>query len=103
MVWQFVTDGFVSVMVISCNIGCRGVAEIENLLNNSIIGTVSDKALLLDYKAAMADQTSKAIKLEQQALELITEINADNALLVSNLNANMGALYHKTNKNEYDL
>ena len=76
------------------------VAEIENLLNNSIIGTASDKALLLDYKAAMADQTSKAIKLEQQALELITEINADNALLVSNLNANMGALYHKTNKND---
>ena len=76
------------------------VAEIKNLLNNSIIGTASDKALLLDYKAAMADQTSKAIKLEQQALELITEINADNALLVSNLNANMGALYHKTNKND---
>ena len=76
------------------------VAEIENLLNNNIIGTVSDKALLLDYKAAMTDQTSKAIKLEQQALELITEINADNALLVSNLNANMGALYHKTNKND---
>ena len=76
------------------------VAEIENLLNNSIIGTASDKALLLDYKAAMADQTSKAIKLEQQALELITEINADNALLVFNLNANMGALYHKTNKND---
>ncbi len=76
------------------------VAEIENLLNNSIIGTASDKALLLDYKAAMADQTSKAIKLEQQALELLTEINADNALLASNLNANMGALYHKANKND---
>ena len=76
------------------------VAEIENLLKNSIIGTASDKALLLDYKAAMADQTSKAIKFEQQALELITEINADNALLVSNLNANMGALYHKVNKND---
>lgn len=76
------------------------VVEIENLLNNSIIGTASDKALLLDYKAAMADQTSKAIKLEQQALELLTEINADNALLVSNLNANMGALYHKANKND---
>ena len=55
---------------------------------------------MLDYKAAMADQTSKAIKLEQQALELLTEINADNALLASNLNANMGALYHKANKND---
>ena len=76
------------------------VAEIENLLNNSIIGTASDNALLLDYKAAMTDQTSKAIKFEQQALELLTEINADNALLVSNLNANMGALYHKVNKND---
>ena len=76
------------------------VAEIENLLNNSIIGTVSDKALLLDYKAAMTDQTSKAIKFEQQAFELLTDINADNALLVSNLNANMGALYHKANKND---
>lgn len=76
------------------------MAEIENLLNNSIIGTVSDKALLLDYKAAMTDQTSKAIKFEQQALELLTEINADNALLASNLNANMGTLYHKANKND---
>lgn len=76
------------------------VVEIENLLNNSIIGTASDKALLLDYKAAMTDQTSKAIKFEQQALELLTDINADNALLVSNLNANMGALYHKANKND---
>ena len=65
------------------------VAEIENLLNNSIIGTASDNALLLDYKAAMEDQTSKAIKLKQQAFELQTGINADNALLVSNLNANM--------------
>ena len=76
------------------------VAEIENLLNNNIIGTVSDKALLLDYKAAMTDQTSRAIKFEQQALEILTEMNADNALLASNLNANMGALYHKTNKND---
>ena len=50
---------------------------------------------MLDYKAAMADHTLKAIKLEQQALELLKEINADNALLASSLNANMGALYHK--------
>lgn len=57
------------------------VAEIENLLNNSIIGTASDKALLLDYKAAMTDQTSKAIKFEQQALELLTEINGKRQII----------------------
>ena len=35
------------------------VADIENLLNNSIIGTASDNALLLDYKAAMNTRLQK--------------------------------------------
>ena len=82
----------------------KAVSEIENLLKDGTVGKINDKALLLDYKAAMAEQyahqTSKAIKLEQQALELLTEVNADNALLASNLHANMGALYHKVNKND---
>ena len=35
------------------------VAEIENLLNNSIIGTVSDKALLLDITKYLFLQVTK--------------------------------------------
>ena len=98
---RFLEDAFAYMDKYRFEDGMKKVIDvIEKLLKDSTVGTAGDKALLLDYKAAMADQTSKAIKLEQQALELLTEINVGNALLASNLNANMGALYHKANKND---
>lgn len=78
------------------------VAEMEYLLKDKAVGEAEDRALLLDYQAALAEQfehqTAKAIKLEQEALALLPEITADNALLASNLHANMGALYHTIGK-----
>lgn len=82
----------------------KAAAEMENLLNDSSVGKAEDRALLCDYKAALAEQsahqTAKAVKLEQEALALLPEITAGNALLASNLHANMGALYRKTGKND---
>lgn len=98
---RFMEDAFTYMDKYRFEDGMKKVIDvIEKLLKDSTVGTAGDRALLLDYKAAMAGQTSKAIKLEQQALELLTEINADNALLASNINANMGALYHKAGKND---
>lgn len=56
-------------------------------------GSNEDRALLLDYRAALEEKPQKAIKYEKDALALIPEINAGNALLVSNLHSNLGGLY----------
>lgn len=56
-------------------------------------GSNEDRALLLDYRATMEKNDQKAIKYEKDALALIPEINASNALLVSNLHSNLGGLY----------
>ena len=69
--------------------------EMTLLLANESIGTVSDRALLLDFQAYLEEDTATAIQYEKQALDLIEEINENNALLVSNLYANIAAHYRE--------
>lgn len=78
----------------------RVIGELEVLLSNPTIGTAKDRAVLLDCRAACEKNTNKAIRLEQEALALLPEVNADNALLVSNLNANLGGLYRTAKQND---
>lgn len=82
----------------------RIVAELDGLLLDSSVGKAEDRALLLDCKAALTEksshQTARAIKLEQEAISLLPEITAENALLASNLHANLGGLYHACGKND---
>ena len=47
----------------------RILGELSSLLEDISIGTVSDRALLLDYKAALEKNIGKAVKLEKQAME----------------------------------
>ena len=71
-----------------------GMQKILNELSARIKdGTDRDRALLLDCKAQMTDDPQESIKLMKQALTLLPEINKDNALLASNLNANLGGTY----------
>ena len=71
-----------------------GMQKILNELSARIkVGTDRDRALLLDCKAQMTDDLQESIKLMKQALTLLPEINKDNALLASNLNANLGGTY----------
>lgn len=65
------------------------IQELKVLLKTKSIGTDSDRALLLDFQAALETQPEKAIKLEKNALAQIENITADNARLVSNLHANL--------------
>ena len=51
-------------------------------------------------QAACETKTEKAIKMEKEAISLITEITPDNALLVSNLYSNLGGLYKQAGKLE---
>ena len=69
--------------------------EMTMLLADESIGTVSDRALIMDFRAYLEENSAKAIQYEKQAIDLIKEINENNALLVTNLYANIAAHYRE--------
>lgn len=72
------------------------VREMESLLTDDALGTQDDRALLLSYQAMCASSPTAAILLQEQALTLLTDITADNALLASNIHANLGGMYRES-------
>ena len=79
---------------------CQGgvvalVHEMEALLSDCTLGSLNDRTLLLSYQAMCADSPVAAIRLQEQALTLLTNITSDNALLASNLHANLGGMYRE--------
>ncbi len=70
------------------------------LLKDTVNGSISDRALLLSYQAAYEKKPDKAIKMQKDAIAMIPDVNADNALLVSNLYANLGGMYRVNGKLE---
>ncbi len=69
--------------------------EMTMLLADESVGTVSDRALVMDFRAYLEEDSAKAIQYEKQAIDLIEEINENNALLVSNLYANIAANFRE--------
>ena len=74
--------------------------ELSAVLKDKTVGSVSDRALLLSYRAHGEKKPEKAIKLQKEAIAMITEIHQDNALLVSNLYSNLGGMYKMAGKLE---
>lgn len=70
------------------------------LMKDVVVGSVPDRALLLSYQAAYEKKADKSIKMQKDAIAMIPEITADNALLVSNLYANLGGMYRVNGKLE---
>ena len=72
------------------------VAEkLYSLLSDDAVGTISDRALLLDYRATLEEDISKAIGYEKQAIAMINEVTAENVHLICNLYTNLANLYHQ--------
>ena len=76
------------------------IGKLSVLLTDETVGRSTDRAVLLDYRAACEEKTEKAIKLEKEAIALIPEISEENAHLVSNLYSNLGGLYKKAGKRD---
>lgn len=94
---RFVEDAIPFAEKYRCQYGIAVlVHEMESLLTNSNLGTQEDRALLLSYQAMCADTPTSAIGLQEQALSLLPNITADNALLSSNLHANLGGMYRES-------
>ena len=78
----------------------RILRELSSLLEDTSIGTVSDRALLLDYKATLERNIGKAVKLEKEAMSLLSPVTPENAHLAANLYGNLGGLYHQQGNTE---
>ena len=76
------------------------IGKLSGLLTDETVGRSTDRAVLLDYRAACEEKTEKAIKLEKEAIALIPELSEENAHLVSNLYSNLGGLYKKAGKRD---
>lgn len=74
--------------------------HLTELLKDDAVGSISDRALLMDYRACCEKKPDKAIKLEKDAIAMLTEVNSDNALLAANLHANLGSMYRQSGKHE---
>lgn len=98
---RFIEDAFPYMQKFKYQSGMeRIVDEMAALLKDKTFGTVSDRALLFDYRAALEARLEKAIKYEKDAVELLKDVTADNALLASNLHANLGGMYRMIGKQE---
>jgi tetratricopeptide (TPR) repeat protein len=78
-------------------------AELDKLLSDPTVGAATDRALVLDCHARLEKKPEKAIKRLEDALALLPETDADNALLVSNLHSNLGGLYHSVGQNDFAM
>ena len=76
------------------------IAEMRNILADGSVGTASDRAVLLDCIACCAETPETAVRFLEEAVALLPEIDADNALLASNLNSNLGSMYRVTKRND---
>ena len=76
------------------------INKLSDLLKNKAVGSIADRALLLSYQAAYEKKPDKAIKMQKDAIAMISEVTPDNALLVSNLYANLGGMYRVNSKLE---
>lgn len=59
-----------------------------------------DRALILDYHAAMEKDPLRAIKLEKDAVDALGAVTAGTAHLAANLHTNLGGLYRETQQLE---
>ena len=69
------------------------INKLSDLLKNKAVGSIADRALLLSYQAAYEKKPDKAIKMQKDAIAMISEMTSENALLLSNLYANLGGMY----------
>lgn len=81
------------------------ISETEKLLSNKTLGTVNDRALLLNNKAMLPmnrnEKLAKSISMMNKALSVCAE--KSNPVLFANINMNLGLLYIENSETERGL
>ena len=78
------------------------LTEIQQLLKQEVIGDHVDRARLLYFQASCEKLPQQRIKLDQEALELLGQIDADSAPLAAEIHSDMGYQYHVLNDAEQE-
>ena len=83
----------------------RIISKTEKLLSNKTLGTVNDRALLLNNKAMLPmnrnEKLEKSISMMNKALSMCDE--KSNPVLFANINMNLGLLYIEDKETERGL
>ena len=83
----------------------RIISETENLLSDKTLGTVNDRALLLNNKSMLPvnrnEKLAKSISMMNKALSMCDE--KLNPVLFANINMNLGLLYIENSETERGL
>lgn len=83
----------------------RIISETEKLLSDEGLGTVNDRALLLNNKAMLPvnrnDKLTKSISMMNKAMSMCDE--KSNPVLFANINMNLGLLYTENKETERGL
>lgn len=66
------------------------LAELSRLLSDPAVGGPADRALLLQGRSVCASDLEEKVGYLERALDLLSQVNGDNAHLVSNLHNNLG-------------
>ena len=72
----------------------EAICQIREILKDESVGTVSDRAGLLNCETYMEPDLNKCIELEKQAIQMLGQIDQSTAYLAANLHGNL-ALYYK--------
>ena len=76
--------------------------ELQVLLADENIGTNINRTRLRFYQACCEKSPPERIKLDQEALELLGQIEADSAPLAAEIHSDMGYQYHVLNDTEQE-
>ena len=76
--------------------------ELQALLADENIGTKNNRARLRFYQACCEKAPLQRIKLDQEALELLGQIEADSAPLAAEIHSDMGYQYHVLDDREQE-
>ena len=83
----------------------RIISETENLLSDKTLGTVNDRALLLNNKAMLPmnrnEKLAHSISMVNKALSMCDK--SENPVLFANINMNLGLLYIENKETERGL
>lgn len=76
----------------------EAIRQIHEILEDESVGSVNDRALILDFETYMEPDLNKSIELEKQAIRMLGQIDQSTAYLAANLHGNLAQYYQSQHK-----
>ena len=98
---RFLEDAFTYMDKYGQQAGMKeAIRQIHEILEDESVGTVNDRALILDFETYMEPDENQCIALEKQAIRKLGQIDQPTAHLAANLHGNLAKYYYGQNNLE---